>query len=204
MGAAARCPADARCLRPAGAGVGCYRPSRRGGVRAQPERCGAAGSSAPVSAHGSPGRGRRGHASTGGHTRRRCGRGRHHSEAGKGTAGGHRARWRFGTGHRGSPHEALIRRWQRLRDWIDADREFLRTRGVSPLRRSYGRLRAAHPTGCCLQAGRWRKAKTCCRRGGPIWNRCLSHSSRQPRRRRVPTKDDVGGTLARSWSRWRS
>lgn len=25
-------------------------------------------------------------------------------------------------------HEALIRRWQRLRDWIDADREFLRTR----------------------------------------------------------------------------
>lgn len=25
-------------------------------------------------------------------------------------------------------HEALIRRWRRLRDWIDADREFLRTR----------------------------------------------------------------------------
>lgn len=98
-------------------------------------------------------------------------------------------------------HEALIRRWQRLRDWINHDREFLRTcdRITAQARRWEGESR---PTGCCLRVGRWRKAKTFLRGGGMIWNRCSLSTLRLPlpRQRLMNGRSDIGPE--RSWLPW--
>ena len=80
-------------------------------------------------------------------------------------------------------HEALIRGWQRLRGWVDQDREFLRTRERIAAQARLWEDEGQPPDRLLPPAGRWRKARTCSRPAAPIWNRCWSSTSRHLRRR---------------------
>ena len=57
-------------------------------------------------------------------------------------------------------HEALIRRWQRLRDWVDADREFLRTRERIAAQAQLWEEEKRSPERLLRPGRPWRKEKT--------------------------------------------